>query len=1532
MPRPAGFTLHSLFLSFCLSCLGALFFSATAAQAGLTFELHLLRFNQGQNYRFFTPLNTNSMAPDAPLGTYIIYSPQQPTNGSWRAIQVDTNGANTVAGGETWYPDFNSVMDQITNGNWTVIFTNTTITNVYTFTLTAAGVTSNDLPATIITYPTNNALDVPNRPTLTWIGPGDWVVPPSNTYLADYDFSFFDPGSFSPGQTNWAPSPLPDGVDGSFNLSYVTNDNPSLFIASVPLNTNSSHSAISGWLATDFLESDDSVNFAVTNPPVPTPRLIAHYTFDNTNGLGRDTSGHGYDFDFNGGDGVTATNDAEAGGSAAYFDGGSFFTFSSTPTNLLHTFAGDFSLSFWIKTTQDDGNEGGPGWNGSGIVAADIPGGHYDLVPAALDGGEVGFNTGSLDSDDTVNSTVDVNQDGHYHHVVVTRVEATGEKKIYIDGVLNNSDFATLNPLSDIRSVAIGCAIDGSELLPDNFRQFFQGTLDDVQIYAGALNNSQVASLFHNPGSSISALSGLVAHYTFDNATNIGEDTSGNGYDLTFNGGNGVTQIADAKAGGQAAYFDGASFLSYTPAPGAVLNAFAGNFSLSFWIKTGQENGNEDGPGWAGSGIVAADIPGGANDAVPAALDGGEIGFNTGTVDIDDTLNSTTDINDDLTYHHIVVTRDRLTGEKKIYVDGVLDVSNFAGTNLLNDPALIAVGCAIDASQADPNDASPNQFFQGLLDDIQIYSVVLSSNQVQQLFQNPGSTIAFSAPDDFNAALNTDNLNWSTSGDANWFTETDTAMDGLAARAGSVTSDQSSTLSVTVNGPSTLTFYWSSAADPNADFFYQFDIDGNYGDSLNGNTDWTLSGVYDLGPGLHTLTWTVVPNGDTNPADTGFLDEVTILPDTTPTILFGPFNQTNYPGYPVWLNAGADSNPGATWQWYKIGAGAVSGATNAYFIPTNSGTPAVAGDYYAIASTPVGSAITTTASVSFASAPLPPDWSRAFKSPFTAVDDETITFDYYYGCVVDSTSNIYTAAEFHGAMMVGSQTLISGSGSGDAAAVVKQSPTGVGLWAAAITNNGAGNSMALCVAPAPGGGVYVSGNFNGDNWLGANHLIDAGNGDIFVARFDANGSNVWVKTFGGSGGDFSLLNSLASDAAGNVAVCGLLGSGPVSVGSSNYTVVGREGVLIQLDQNGTPVWSQLLPSELPQYVVNSGGGLYVSLTTAAMDATNVVIGGTSNLTDRAWAVACLDQNNGHAIWVRAVGARSGSTGNNPYYGGLQNDVPRLAVSGTNLFVTGVAYDNAAQFGALTVNFDLPRGLYFVRYDTNGNPQVATTYGSVTTTPESAVANAKGEVYISGDFDTYSFFGNGMLAGPVNLRPFSGGFSQAFLAKFDLNGNPLWAREAVSPGAVNFRGVALAPDGVWASGWGVSSNGFTTFPPIMFGTNSLFTDPLALVGPAGSGVTFLFFPGGVLGKVTESTTSTPLPITLGSPRNTGTNFQFSFPTQSGFTHAVQYRTNLILGTDWRIYTNVSGDGSIQTIPIPYSLFSPSKNGFIRVKTP
>jgi hypothetical protein len=1251
----------------------------------------------------------------------------------------------------------------------------------------------------------------------------------------------------------------------------------------------------------------------VTNVAGLSSGLVAFYDFDENTDLAADLTANGNNL-IHGGNfgGPVLSSNSVSGGGAVYFNGGSFLTPSS---NLLSTLAGDFSLSVWVETTQSLAWDTAPAFYGAGIVAADVPGTTNDLVPMALTGGAIGFNTGSGTVDDTVNSATDIN-DGHYHHVVVTRNQATGEKQIYIDGAFNTNDFAATGLLNAPQLITIGALANASISDPTSPEYSgyngFVGFLDDIQIYSRVISSNEVAALFARPGSN--ATNGLAAHYDFDEGTVLAADVSGNSNDIVFAGsleynapGPGIT--TNAESGPGALSFDGVSYLVPEGNPVSIL---AGDFSLSVWLQTSQSFGTAGDAASSGAGIVTAEVPDQSFDLAPLALTGGNIAFGTDGAS-HDTLTSTTPINDG-NYHHVVVTRDQATGQKQIYLDGVLNNSDTADTSLLSNPQIVIFGAQADASQTDPNSPSLNASngYVGQMDQVQLYSRVITSNEVAFLFNNPGATLAATngAASDLalGVALDATNVSWSTSGNATWFVETTNtySTNAEAAQSGSLQDGQSSLLQATVTGPGTISFYWQTMAGAD-DFDLEFDIDGGYQDDISGQTSWTQDSWPVEGSGTHTLSWnanTLAASGS-SPTDAGFLDQVVFTPAVAPVITLNPFNQTNYPGYNAALLAGASGVPAPAWQWYEAGnPNPIPGATSALFIPATSGTSNVAGSYYAVAANIAGSQNTTTALVTFVSAPLPPDWTEAMKSPFVNYDIHgTYTAnDVYHACLVDSTgTNIYSVGYSQGTNFFGTNEIVDVNG-GYTAIIVKQTTAKAGLWVATVTNNGNGSAYGQAIAPAPGGGVYVAISFSGTNWLGNTLLEDSGAGSILLARFDASGNTIWVQTISATNGAFVPLGCLVADSSGNVTLAGVL-SGAATIGGTNLTISGQTSFLAQFNENGTLNWVERV-SNIIEDLQYSAGRVYASLLNWLSGNTNYTVGGLTNSMERNYTLAAINATNGQGLWLRGVGEAFGA---DPSY--LIDDVPQIAVSGTNVFLAGTAYGSNAVFGSFTVPIAGGRGQYFARYDTDGNAQLATGFGSATTQPWAAVADASGNVYVAGDFDTYAQFGDDILAAPQLATLGAGYFGQAFVAEFNSAGTPLWARMAESTNEtiyltelVNFWNLALAPDGVWVCGLG---NGAADF-----GTN-LVNSSHELI-EIGQSTYAECFNSGMLGLITLTEPASP--VTLLNAARVGTNIQFSFVSTAEHTNYVQYSTNLA-STNWLPYSTIVGDGTLKTVVVP-----------------
>ena len=316
----------------------------------------------------------------------------------------------------------------------------------------------------------------------------------------------------------------------------------------------------------------------------------------------------------------------------------------------------------------------------------------------------------------------------------------------------------------------------------------------------------------------------------------------------------------------------------YDPALSAWTNTLAGSFSASVWINTtntvgGDSDDLDDLPCFGRQDVIGADT--GGPGAIPVALTGSKVAFLTKDSDGNaDTLHSQQSVTTG-SYVHIVSTRDQTTGEKRIYINGVLDSSTNASTELLAGETSGNIG-------GDRGCAG----YTGLADDAQIYSGVLLAADVSNLYANPGTTISnvmgsgcYSSAA-LGAALDNTSLAWSVFGDAPWFAESTNSYDDVsAAQSGSLLDSQSSILQTTVIGPGILTFYWESAANDDS-FDLEFDVDGNNHDAISWNTSWTQEPAVSIPSGVHVLSWNANTLNDTgsSPEDAGWVDEVVFTP------------------------------------------------------------------------------------------------------------------------------------------------------------------------------------------------------------------------------------------------------------------------------------------------------------------------------------------------------------------------------------------------------------------------------------------------------------------------------------------------------------------------------------------------------------------------------------------------------------------------------------------------------------------------------
>jgi len=222
-------------------------------------------------------------------------------------------------------------------------------------------------------------------------------------------------------------------------------------------------------------------------------------------------------------------------------------------------------------------------------------------------------------------------------------------------------------------------------------------------------------------------------------------------------------------------------------------------------------------------------------------------------------------------------------------------------------------------------------------------------------------------------------------------------------------------------------------------------------------------------------------------------------------------------------------------------------------------------------------------------------------------------------------------------------------------------------WRAAVALLG-NQVVARGVAPGPDGSFFVTGSFGASAplQLGSLQATSLGGDDIFVARVQANGTPVWLASFGGTAGDTAF--DIDADSNGFAYVTGIA-TGNVTFGSQTVNAGDGDAVTFKIDRNGTVVWVRTASgtgnSAGNEIAVRPDGevaivGPYTGATTFASDLTLPTTPSGRDLFVAAYGP------NGEVRWARPF------IGPDP--GGSTSEAARgvaFDASGQRVLVTGV---------------------------------------------------------------------------------------------------------------------------------------------------------------------------------------------------------------------------------------------------------------------
>ena len=310
---------------------------------------------------------------------------------------------------------------------------------------------------------------------------------------------------------------------------------------------------------------------------------------------------------------------------------------------------------------------------------------------------------------------------------------------------------------------------------------------------------------------------------------------------------------------------------------------------------------------------------------------------------------------------------------------------------------------------------------------------------------------------------------------------------------------------------------------------------------------------------------------------------------------------------------------------------------------------------------------------------------------------------------------------------------------------------------------------------------------------------------VLVLAMRAQPTYSWVSAIGGASSDYAF--SMTTDAPGNVYITGgFYGTmdfdpGP---GTQTLTASGRDAFFAKYNSSGNYIWAkQLQGTNTSDFSYNilldASGNVYIC---GFYTATNTVIDfdpgpGTQTLAatsgSQSMFMAKYD-NNGNYVWAKNMNAGSF----------LRPQGMHLDAAG-NIYLCGTFGDNT------TVDFDPGPGvqnlttsdydLFYAKYDNNGNYIWAKSIGGtgINDLGNAIRTDVAGNIYMTGYFSATVDFD----PGPGTQTLTSIGNRQPFLAKYDGNGNYIWANGLMLAPGDNGTGVDLeltANGDVIIAGW------------------------------------------------------------------------------------------------------------------------------------
>ncbi len=366
--------------------------------------------------------------------------------------------------------------------------------------------------------------------------------------------------------------------------------------------------------------------------------------------------------------------------------------------------------------------------------------------------------------------------------------------------------------------------------------------------------------------------------------------------------------------------------------------------------------------------------------------------------------------------------------------------------------------------------------------------------------------------------------------------------------------------------------------------------------------------------------------------------------------------------------------------------------------------------------------------------------------------------DQCYGIATDSQGNVYWAGSVRGTSQFGCGTITTGSNT--AGVLAKYDAAGTCLWVRSVLVT-FDDALAYDIAIDAEDRIYITGSYNGTADFGNGITLASYVGDdIFVARYDVDGTCLWARRAGSSSNDEA--RGIAVSTEGDVFITGFVGGftvrfDPLQIASNNQ----RQIFVARYDSTGTLNWAKLSTgigqAKSSRGISVAGDRLFITgqFSFAIGEFDGLPISTTSN-TGKAYVLACdLD---GHALWA------------NSYASGDHEGMGITADTLGNVFMVGRLWGSMFLPDDTLTSVSSNDDFVILKFDADGNYKWGKSTGAAQRDLSwRAAADGQGNVYVAVQFlNTVDFFGTSLT---------SIGGEDIAIMKMDGEGDVVWVQRA-----------------------------------------------------------------------------------------------------------------------------------------------------------